>query len=114
MASVTGEEPRWYVYIVRCKDTTLYTGMTTDVAKRVHAHNHRKSGARYTRKRRPVVEVYTSGPFDRHAAAREEKRIKKLTKLNKERLVSSEALRRKVDHMTKGTILEDELSSKNK
>jgi putative endonuclease len=49
----------WYVYILKCNDGTLYTGSTNDLAKRVHAHNHAKSGAHYTKIRRPVTLVYS-------------------------------------------------------
>ena len=44
----------WFVYMVRCSDGTLYTGITNDLEKRIRAHNSGKDGARYTRSRRPV------------------------------------------------------------
>ena len=44
----------WFLYVVECQDGTLYTGITTDVERRVHEHNHSTRGARYTRARRPV------------------------------------------------------------
>jgi putative endonuclease len=49
----------WYVYILKCNDGTLYTGSTNNLEKRVHAHNHAKSGAHYTKIRRPVTLVYS-------------------------------------------------------
>lgn len=73
----------WYVYIVECVDNSLYAGITTDVAERVVAHNSAKAGARYTRSRRPVVLRYVSEWPDRAAAAREEWRIKQLTREQK-------------------------------
>ena len=48
-----------FVYILQCADTTLYVGSTTDLEKRLHAHNHLKSGAHYTKIRRPVVLKYS-------------------------------------------------------
>ena len=48
-------EGRWKLYILRCADSSLYTGITTDVERRVREHNGSKTGARYTRGRRPVT-----------------------------------------------------------
>jgi putative endonuclease len=67
----------WHVYIVRCADGTLYTGITTDVAARIAAHN-RGSGAKYTRSRAPVELVYQEPAPDRAAAQRRELEIKRL------------------------------------
>src|SRR5690606_7797478 len=61
----------WSVYIVRCADGTLYTGISTDVAARIAAHN-RGSGAKYTRSRMPVELVYQEPAFDRGAAQKRE------------------------------------------
>lgn len=68
----------WHVYMVRCSDGTLYTGITRDLEKRIAAHNSGKDGARYTRSRRPVTLVYAMEAESRSAAARLEYRIKKL------------------------------------
>jgi predicted GIY-YIG superfamily endonuclease len=75
-----------FVYIVRCADGTLYTGWTTDVARRVAQHNAGR-GARYTRVHRPVALVYREEMPDRSAAMRREAAIKKLDRERKERLV---------------------------
>lgn len=75
-----------FVYMVRCADGTLYTGWTTDVARRVSQHNTGR-GARYTRIHRPVVLVYREEVPDRSAAMRRERAIKKLDRAHKERLV---------------------------
>jgi putative endonuclease len=84
---MTKTEPGMYfVYIVRCFDGTLYTGFTTDVPKRVATHNTGK-GAKYTRSRRPVTLVYLCGWFSKSAALRQEARIKKLTRKEKEALI---------------------------
>ena len=77
----------YFVYILRCADGTLYTGITTDVARRVQEHNSSDKGAKYTRGRRPVVLVYSQPFTTRGVALREEARIKALSKRSKEVLV---------------------------
>lgn len=78
----------YFVYIVRCADDTLYTGITTDVARRIDEHNHSDSvGAKYTRNRRPVVLVYTQECANRSDATKEELRIKKLSRHAKDTLL---------------------------
>ena len=72
--------------MVRCADGTLYTGWTTDIARRVAQHNAGR-GARYTRIHRPVALVYREEVPDRSAAMRREVAIKKLDREHKERLV---------------------------
>lgn len=69
----------WYVYIVRCSDNSLYTGITTDVERRILEHNSGPKGARYTRSRRPVALVYCEQAASRSAATCRENHIKKLT-----------------------------------
>ena len=69
----------WVVYILRCKDNTLYTGITNNIEKRLIAHN-RGLAAKYTRSRRPVVLSAVSNPMCRTDAMRLELRIKKLAK----------------------------------
>jgi len=80
----------WHVYMVRCSDGTLYTGITNDLEKRIEAHNSGKDGARYTRARRPVTLVYSEQVQSKSAAARLEYRIKKLRRSKKELLAGSE------------------------
>ena len=76
----------WYVYIVRCNDGTYYTGITTDVERRIAEHNS-GTGAKYTRSRKPV-ELEESKTFkNRSEASKEEARIKKLTRTKKEKLI---------------------------
>jgi putative endonuclease len=72
----------WYVYIVECSDGTLYTGITTDVNKRIETHNKGK-GAKYTKTRLPVVLRASFDGFDKSTAAKEEYRIKQLTRKEK-------------------------------
>ncbi|MBI1423700.1 MAG: GIY-YIG nuclease family protein [Gammaproteobacteria bacterium] len=76
----------WQVYIVRCADETLYTGIARDVHKRIHEHNHGRLAARYTRSRRPVVLVYTESCDSRSQALQREMAIKKLSRQDKEQL----------------------------
>jgi putative endonuclease len=78
----------YFVYIVRCRDGTLYTGFTCDVLKRVATHNSGK-GAKYTRSRLPVALVYSCDYFSKRVAMRMEAKIKKLTKKEKETLICS-------------------------
>lgn len=78
-----------YVYILRCADATYYTGMTTDLVRRVEEHNHAAIGAKYTKCRRPVELVWNSAAMTRNEAAVEEYRIKKLRKEQKSALISA-------------------------
>jgi putative endonuclease len=75
----------WYVYIVRCADRTLYTGVAKDLAARVAAHNDGR-GAKYTRQRLPVKLVYSEPAEDRGAALRREFEIKRLPRAAKRAL----------------------------
>ena len=78
----------WYVYILRCADDSLYTGVTTDVLRRFKEHTEGKTGAKYTRANKPIEIVYTHKYDTRSEAQIEEARIKKLSKVQKEKLVS--------------------------
>lgn len=73
----------WFVYIVKCSDDTLYTGVTTDLARRVTEHNSQAGGARYTRSRKPVELVYSEKCDSRSMACTRESRIKRLSRLQK-------------------------------
>jgi len=88
--AVGEEEPvaAWYVYILRCADGTLYTGISNDVAARLEAHNCGR-GAKYTASRLPVELAYAAEVANRSAASRLEKRIKKLTRTEKLDLLKS-------------------------
>jgi putative endonuclease len=76
------EMPRWFVYVLRCRDGSLYTGISTDVDKRVAAHNAGR-GARYTRPRRPVVVVHLERKRSRSTALKREAAIKSLSRAEK-------------------------------
>ncbi len=75
-----------YTYIVECKDGTLYTGWTTDLERRIKAHNSGK-GAKYTRSRLPVVLRYYESFETKQEAMRREYEIKQLTRKEKEKLI---------------------------
>ena len=77
----------WYVYMLRCADESLYTGIATDIEARVAKHNTGKA-AKYTRSRRPVVLVYQETAADRSTAQRREAEIKQLRPEVKRQLVS--------------------------
>ena len=77
----------WYVYMLRCGDGTLYTGMTDDVEKRFAAHCAGK-GAKYTRGRGPLELVYTEAVSDKSAALRREYEIKKMSRQRKLDLIT--------------------------
>lgn len=80
----------WYVYILRCADNSLYTGITTSIERRLKEHNEcNKKGAKYTRVRRPVNLAYAEQQLNRQEAGRREYQLKKYNKKKKEQLVSS-------------------------
>ncbi len=73
----------WYVYILRCRDDSLYTGISTDPEARLKEHNEGRAAARYTRARRPVRLVYTESVESRSAALKREYAIKQLDRKDK-------------------------------
>jgi putative endonuclease len=73
----------YFVYILECADKTLYVGSTSDLAKRLLAHNHSKFGAHYTKIRRPVVMKYSEKLSNRSKALKREHALKKLTRAQK-------------------------------
>ena len=78
----------WFVYVVRCSDDSLYTGITTDINRRIEEHNTSNKGAKYTRTRRPVKLEYKEVYVDRSTASKREYAIKKLTRKQKLNLIS--------------------------
>jgi len=83
------EETPWFIYIIRCSDNTLYTGIAKNIEKRIEAHNTGNGGAKYTRTRRPVFPVYQETFSTRSEAAKREYQLKKMTRVEKEMLVES-------------------------
>jgi len=79
----------WFVYFLRCSDNSLYCGITTDLDRRLEAHNA-GTGARYTRSRLPVQLVWFSEKPNKSEALQEEYRVKRVQKGEKESLVASQ------------------------
>ena len=80
--------PDWNVYILRCSDNSLYTGITRDLNRRLNEHNNNdRLASAYTRARRPVTIVYQESYPDRSSASKREAEIKKMTKHEKEKLI---------------------------
>ena len=79
-------ETIWHLYILRCRDGSLYTGITTDVERRLEAHRRGK-GAKYTRGRGPLELVYREECGDHSAALKRELEIKALPRAKKQELI---------------------------
>ena len=77
----------WFVYVLKCFDNTLYTGITTDTKRRELEHNTSLKAAKYTRIRRPVELVYAKEFKNRSEASKEEYRIKQLSRKQKDSLI---------------------------
>jgi putative endonuclease len=82
--------PRWFVYIVRCRNGSLYTGITTDVPARLKSHNA-GIGAKYTRSFGPVSLAYQEAKRSATAARKREAEIKRWSKTKKEALIRIDA-----------------------
>ena len=80
----------WYLYVVRCADGSLYTGVTTNLARRLHEHNFTKRGAKYTRSRRPVEMVWSKEYHDRSSAQSAEYNFKKLVHKQKLEIITQD------------------------
>lgn len=80
------EQSNHFVYILKCKDDTLYTGYTTDITRRIRAHEDGK-GAKYTRGRSPFKLVYQAGCTSKSEAMQLEARIKKMSRKAKMKLI---------------------------
>jgi putative endonuclease len=82
----------WYVYMIRCRGGSLYTGITTDVARRLEEHEgNRRKGSKYLRGRKPLVLAFQRKLGTRRLALRVESKIKKLKKAQKEEIIRSDA-----------------------
>jgi putative endonuclease len=79
---------KWFMYVVRCSDGSLYAGVTKNLKRRVLEHNYGTRGAKYTRSRRPVEVVYEEECSDHSDALKKEWAFKKLSKTRKERRVA--------------------------
>jgi len=81
----------YFLYILHCSDDTLYTGITTDIQRRLEEHNSSAKGAKYTRSRRPVALVYTEKFEDRSSASKREYIIKRLSRAKKLALINAQS-----------------------
>lgn len=81
-------QQKFYTYILECNDGTLYVGATNDLTKRVHEHNHAKSGAHYTKIRRPVVLKYSEHFATLAESRAREAALKRLNRSQKMSLIS--------------------------
>ncbi len=75
------------LYILRCSDNTLYTGITTDVVRRLIEHNSSNLGAKYTNARRPCILVHSEGGYTHSEALKREIVIKKMKREEKQKLI---------------------------
>ena len=83
----SAQNPNWFLYILKCSDGTLYTGITNDISRRISQHNN-GSASRYTRSRRPVQCLYYEPCHSRSHALKRELAVKSLPKKEKEKLIS--------------------------
>lgn len=81
----------WHVYMVLCRDGSLYTGIAKDLEKRIKEHNSERTGAKYTRSRRPVKLVYQEKVSSRSDASKREYAIKKMTTTGKNALIQDDS-----------------------
>ncbi|KAI9131131.1 GIY-YIG nuclease family protein [Acaryochloris sp. CCMEE 5410] len=79
----------WHLYILRTRDGALYTGVTTDVARRLEEHTHSKKGAKFLRSKGPLQLVYQQPVGSRSEAQRLEYQIKQLSKQQKETFIAT-------------------------
>lgn len=80
------------MYVVNCSDNSLYTGITTNIQRRLSEHNGSKRGAKYTRSRRPVKLVYYNQHNSRSAALKAEYAFKRLTRAEKLRYINEKLI----------------------
>lgn len=78
---------KYYLYLLRCSDNSLYCGQTKDLRRRINEHNGNNSKSKYTRSRRPIKLVYFEKYKTVNEALKREFKIKKMTKTKKEALV---------------------------
>ena len=81
-------DKKWCMYVVECADGSFYAGITTDISRRLHEHNSTSRGAKYTKPRRPVKLIYSTDHADRSSASVAEAAFKKLTRKQKEAIIS--------------------------
>ncbi|MCK4525029.1 MAG: GIY-YIG nuclease family protein [Candidatus Andersenbacteria bacterium] len=82
----------YYLYILKCADRTLYTGIAVDLERRIKEHNSSELGAKYTRSRRPVKLVYSKKFRNRSTASKEELKIKSLSRKEKIEMINRQII----------------------
>jgi len=82
----------WFIYLVECRDKTLYCGTTTSINRRIEEHNFSRKGAKYTKARRPVILKWFCPCESRSEAYVLEIKVKKLTRIKKKQLIVSNNL----------------------
>lgn len=93
----------WSVYVLRCADNSLYTGISTDVERRLQQHSNGRGGARYLKGRTPLTLEFSHSVGDRSHASRIEYRLKQLSKPEKERLLQQpQTLREQINRFFDG------------
>lgn len=94
MPDPSSKDKVWWLYLIRCRDKTLYCGITTDVSRRFAEHQSQSPKcAKYLRGRSPLTLVYQSQIGSRSQASREELRVKRLTRSQKEQLIAHAKLK---------------------
>lgn len=83
--------PTYSVYLVRCRDGSVYTGIATDVARRLAEHDQGAKGAKFLRGKGPLTLIYEQEIGDRSLASKIESRVKRLPKMAKENQVELSA-----------------------
>ena len=83
----------YHLYIIKCADDTLYTGIAVDLKRRIGEHNYSQLGAKYTRSRRPVKLVYSKNFCNRSTASKEEVKVKALLRKEKLEMIRAETLK---------------------
>jgi len=81
----------WYLYVLCCNDDSFYTGITTDIDRRLHEHNHSKLGAKYTKNKRPVILKLQASFPNRSRATKAELKFKKLSRAKKEQVLEGKS-----------------------
>ena len=79
---------KWFLYVLQCSDGTYYTGVTTNVDRRLTEHNTSKRGSKYTKSRRPVKLIYSLEYENRSSAQKAEHKFKNLTRKQKQKIIS--------------------------
>jgi len=90
----------YYLYILKCADKTLYTGIAVNLERRIREHNSSATGAKYTRSRRPVKLVYAKPFRSRSAATKAECKIKALSRIEKLKLIKGEEKHNFTEHQS--------------